>query len=182
MLNQHNPLYNNKLGKNHVQLSQISKNEKVLQDLSFHPQNIAMQEKNLIEDCSATGNYVKAFEEFSIVKWECSDTLINLKWQFKLKTRELTSTQSKKCKLKSAEQLILLKNMEDYKKENKHWDKVTKEERIMLPKMSVNNFKENFHFNSIRNVIKKEVWNLAMKDLKRLGNSIKAKCAKQILF
>jgi hypothetical protein len=72
--------------------------------------------------------------------------------------------------------------MEDYKKENKHWDNFTKEERIMLQKMSVNNFKENLHFNRIRNVIKKEVWKLAMKDLKKLGNPIKAKSAKQILF
>jgi hypothetical protein len=79
-------------------LLQISKNEKVLQDLSFNLQTLAMQENKLIEDCLATANYIKEFKEFSIVKWECSDTLINLKWQFKLKAQELTSTQSKKCK------------------------------------------------------------------------------------
>jgi hypothetical protein len=126
LLHQHNPLYNNKLGKNQIPSSQIIKDEEVLQNFSFNLQTLANHEENFIKDCSVTANYIKSFEEFSIVKWEYNNILTNLKWQFKLKALELAPTQSKKCKLKSSEQLILLKNMEVYKKENRHWDKITK--------------------------------------------------------
>jgi hypothetical protein len=182
MINQHNPLYNNKIKKEQQPPLQANRNEKVLQELIPNLRVLAAQEENFRKECMATQDYINSFEKFSITQWKFDSVMDNLKWRYKLVVKELKFNQSKKCKMKSWKQLKLLRDMENYKKEHKHWEKETKEERIMLQKMSVNNFEEKLQYYSVRNVIKKEIWKLAMKDVKKLINPIKAKCAKQILF
>jgi hypothetical protein len=182
LINQHNPLYNNKLRDIQIPPPKKDRNDEVRANLIHGLQNLATETSDLNDACSQTLEYIKTFKELSIIEWTYKDPLDSLKWQFKLKAREIRATQDKKCKLKSAEQLKFLRSAENYKKENKHWKKITNEERGMLQKMSTNSFKNELRYDSVKNVIKREIWKLAMKDLNGIRNPIKAKCAKQILF
>jgi hypothetical protein len=129
-------------------------------------------------------NDIDSFEKFSTIPYNLITQGNKINWFFgtKLFALELKPTHIKNSLKKSSEQMQLLRDMEKFKKENKHWDKVNSEERTMLKKMSVNNFEEKLQFNSVRNVIKKEIWKLAMKEVKSLTDVFKAKCAKQVLF
>jgi hypothetical protein len=48
--------------------------------------------------------------------------------------------------------------------------------------MSINKFPPHLPFNWVRKMVKKEIWELAMKEVKNLKSSLQVKNAKQILF
>jgi hypothetical protein len=182
MLNQHNVLYNNKLIIDQKLTPKINKNEKVIHELLPYLQNSTTHMENFVNDCSITMDYINSFKEYSISIWKNIDIMNNLKWQYNLVARELNQTHAIKCKLKSHEQIQLIQEMRNLGKSNKNWNKVMNNERAMLQKMLANDFKEKLQYGSVRNVIKKEIWKLAMKEVKELKNPMKAKDAKQILF
>jgi hypothetical protein len=128
-----------------------------------------------------TENHINSFVEFSIIQW---NTRNKLKWYFgyNLFALESKPTHMKSCLEKSHIQMLLLKKMESFKNTNKRWNKVNDEEKSMLKRMSVNNYSEKIQFNQVRNVIKKEIWKLAMQEVKQLKSKNQAKCAGQILF
>jgi hypothetical protein len=182
ILNQHNALYNNKLMIGQKLTSNATRNEKIIQELLPYLQDLTTRKEDFKNECAITLEYINSFKKYSIINWKYYDTTINLRWQYNLETREINQTHSIKCKLKSHKQIQLIQEMRKLEKNNKNWNKVINNERAILQKMSANDFNEKLHYCSVRNVIKKEIWKLAMKEVKELKNPMKAKYAKQILF
>jgi hypothetical protein len=109
---------------------------------------------------------------------------IKSKWQYPnyLYSKQIDSTLHDYNVKKSLKQMQLLKNMEMMKKSNLKRHKLNSDETNILKNMSINNFSSQLRFNDIIIVVKKEIWKLAMTEVKKLKSSIQAKNAKQILF
>jgi hypothetical protein len=72
--------------------------------------------------------------------------------------------------------------LENLKKSNKQWYKLKNEEKEMLNKMSLNCYKGKLSYESVRKVVKKEIWKRALDEIKHLKHKEEAIKAKQLLF
>jgi hypothetical protein len=63
---------------------------------------------------------------------------------------------------------MILKKLEDLSKANKLWYKLKEEEKGMLNKMSLNCYTEKLSYESVRKVVKKEIWKRTLNEIKLL--------------
>jgi hypothetical protein len=114
--------------------------------LVFNLQSMAMHNENFEKDCTETKRYVDSLVDFSLIQW---NTGHKLKWQFgnNLYVKQTKSIHLGKSLEKSYYQIPFLKKKESFKNTNKKWQKLNKEEKAMLKKMTVNNYSKELNFN-----------------------------------
>jgi hypothetical protein len=104
LMNQHNPLYNNKIGGKQKPSPQINKNEEAIQKLIPDLQAITTQEENFKNDWATTLNHINSFEEFLIIPYSLTSQGNKLSWCFgnNLLALKLKPTHSKNSLKKSS--------------------------------------------------------------------------------
>jgi hypothetical protein len=179
LMNQHNPLYNAEASVAHPIPIRQNRYEEIRKELIFNLQNLKSHKKALENDCKETKQYINSLINLNLIHENIHSKII---WNNSLYAKEVKSFHMEKNIQKSYNQLEIIKKLEDLRKTNKLWYKLIEEEKNMLNKISLNCYMEKLSYESVRKVVKKEIWKRALNIIKLLTHKEDAVNAKQLLF
>jgi hypothetical protein len=180
-MNQHNPLYNSKAKLSKPVLCEYNPEEEIRKELIFTLQSRELHRKALEYDSEKTKQYINSWKTFDLIRESARSRIF---WQFskRLCGKEVDLSHMEKNIQKSRNQLGIIRKLEELRKTNKLWHKLKDEEKEMLNKMSLNCYKGKLSYESVRKVVKKEMWKRALDEIKLLTHKEDAIKAKQLLF
>jgi hypothetical protein len=151
----------------------------------YRPNQITIDKKpmeDFVNTCRETKNFIDSSLLLTLVPYKAISHFVGY-FFFDKYARRCDFTRDKiKLRYKSRNQIDNLCRLRELREANKFWHKLSEKEQSILNMMSMKCYSEKLSYESVRKVVKKEIWKSALDEIKHLKHKEEAIKAKQLLF